>query len=125
MIQILEGFPETVVAVSAVGRVTRQDYETILVPHVEAAAKRHRKISFYYEIGPDFAGMEPAAMWEDFRVGVGYWTRWGRIAVITEVPWIAQLVNAFRFLMPGQIRVFPSSEKAAARTWVEAPDPDA
>ena len=121
MIRILEGFPEGVVAVSAVGRVTRQHYDTVLVPRIEAAAKKHGKIHLYYEIGPEFDTMEPAAMWEDFKVGIGYWTHWGRIAVVTEVPWIAHLVNAFRFLMPGQIRVFTANETDAARAWVAPP----
>ena len=121
MIRILEGFSDNVIAASAVGRVTRQDYDTVLIPCVEAAAGRHPKIRCYYEIGADFAGMEPGAMWEDFVVGVAYWTRWERVAVVTDVAWIAHAVNAFRFLMPAQLRVFPTSERAAARTWIEAP----
>ena len=79
------------------------------------------EIRCYYEIGTDFAGMEPGAVWEDFRVGVEYWTRWERVAVVTDVAWIKHVVNAFRFLMPGQLRVFPTGEKETARAWVEAP----
>jgi SpoIIAA-like len=121
MIKILEDFPDNVVAVSAIGRVTREDYEAVLIPRVEAAAKRHPKIRCYYEIGADFAGMEPGAVWEDFRVGVEYWTRWERVAAVTDVAWIAHVVNTFRFLIPGQVRVFPTKDMEAARTWVQAP----
>ena len=32
MIKILEGFPDNVIAASAAGRVTRQDYEAVLIP---------------------------------------------------------------------------------------------
>jgi hypothetical protein len=120
MIKILEGFPDNVIAVSAVGRITREDYDAVLIPQVNATAKRHPKIRCYYEIGTEFEGMEPGAVWEDFRVGVEYWTRWERVAAVTDVAWIAHVVNAFRFLMPGQIRVFPTSENKAARAWVEA-----
>jgi hypothetical protein len=120
MIKMLEGFADNVIAASAVGRVTRDDYETVLIPQAEATAKRHPKIRCYYEIGADFAGMEPGAVWEDFRVGVEYWTRWERVAVVTDVAWITHVVNAFRFLMPGQNRVYPTSEKDMARTWVGA-----
>jgi hypothetical protein len=124
VIKILEGFRDNVVAASAVGRVTRQDYDAVLIPRVEAAAKRYPKIRCYYEIGADFASMEPGAVWEDFRVGVEYWTRWERVAAVTDVAWIAHVVNALRFLMPGQIRVFPTSEKEAARAWIEAAGTD-
>ena len=121
MIKILEGFPDNVVAASSVGRIIRQDYDAVLIPRVEATAKTHPKIRCYYEIGTDFAGMEPGAVWEDFRLGVEYWTRWERVAVVTDVAWIAHVVNAFRILMPGQIRVFPTSEKETARAWIQAP----
>jgi hypothetical protein len=121
LIKILDGFRDNVIAASAVGRVTRQDYDAVLIPLVEQTAKRHPKIRCYYEIGTDFAGMAPGAVWEDFRVGVEYWTRWEHVAAVTDVAWIAHAVNAFRFLMPGQIRGFPTSEKEAARAWIEAP----
>jgi hypothetical protein len=121
MIKILEGFPDNVIAVSAVGRLARQDYEAVLTPRVEATAKKHPKIRCYYEIGADFSGMTPGAVWEDFRVGVDYWRRWERVAVVTDVTWIAHVVNALRFLLPGQIRIFPTGEKEAARAWVGAP----
>ena len=121
MIKILEGFPDNVIAVSAVGRLARQDYEAVLTPRVEATAKKHPKIRCYYEIGADFSGMTPGAVWEDFRVGVDYWRRWARVAVVTDVTWIAHVVNALRFLLPEQIRIFPTGEKEAARAWVGAP----
>jgi hypothetical protein len=40
MIEMLEGFPECVVAVVAKGRVTREDYDRVLIPAVEAAFGR-------------------------------------------------------------------------------------
>jgi hypothetical protein len=121
MIKILEGFADNVIAAGAIGRVKREDYEALLIPRVEAIAKRHPKIRFYYEIGTEFAGMEPGAVWEDFRVGVEYWMRWERVAVVTDIAWITHVVNALRFLMPGHLRVYPTGEKEMARSWVEAP----
>jgi SpoIIAA-like len=120
MIEILAGFPDNVVAAAARGVVTRSDYQQILVPRVEQALARHRKVRFYYELGREFSGMEGGAMWEDFKVGMEHITRWERIAVVSDVEWIRHGVNAFRFLMPGNIRVFPTSEAAGARDWIAA-----
>ena len=120
MIQILGDFPENVVAVSARGVVTGSDYRNVLVPRVEEALKTHSKIRFYYELGSEFSGMEPGAMWQDFKVGVEHFSRWERIAVVTDVEWIRHAVNAFRFLMPGGIRVFTNPEAPQARVWVAA-----
>jgi hypothetical protein len=121
MIKILKGFADNVIAASAIGRVKPEDYETVLIPRVEAIARRHPNIRSYYEVGTDFAGMAPGAVWEDFRVGIEYWMRWERVAAVTEIAWITHVVNAFRFLMPGQLRVCPAGETETARSWMEAP----
>ena len=78
MIEMLEGFPEGVVAAVAKARVTRRDYEEILIPAVEAAFRRRNKVRCYYELGRDFAGMDAGAIWEDLRVGLGHLSGWSR-----------------------------------------------
>jgi hypothetical protein len=120
MIKMLEGFPEGVVAAVAKGRVTRRDYDEILVPAVERAFKHRDKVRCYYEIGGEFSGMDSGAVWEDFRVGFGHLTGWERIAVVTDVDWIRLAINFFRFLVPGEIRIFPTSAAAEARLWIMA-----
>jgi hypothetical protein len=120
MIEPLPDFPDNVVAFACHGHVTRQDYEATLVPTVEAALQRHEKVRFYYEIGADFSGVDPGAVWEDLKVGVEHWLRWERIAVVTDVEWIGQTMRVFGFLMPGVVRVFPTAEAAEARDWIVA-----
>ena len=118
MIEVLDGFPEAVVAIVCKGRVTRRDYETVLVPAVEAALGKHDKVRLYYRIDPDFAGIAPGAMWEDFKVGMHHILRWERVAVVTDVEWIGHTVRAFSFLMPGQVQVFPLAAAEAAEAWI-------
>ena len=60
MIDVLKGFPDSVVAIACRGRVTGGDYETVLIPAVEKALKEHEKVRLYYEIGSDFTGSNPA-----------------------------------------------------------------
>ena len=78
---------------------TKGDYETVLVPAVESALKQHEKVRLYYQIDADFSGIEPGAVWEDFKVGVEHLLRWERIAVVTDVNWIRHTIRAFGFLM--------------------------
>jgi SpoIIAA-like len=120
MIEMLADFPENVVAASARGVVTKEDYQKILVPRVERALQKHSKIRFYYDLGKEFSGMEAGAMWEDFKVGMEHLSRWERIAVVTDTEWVRHTVNAFRFLMPGNVRVFATSQAAEARAWIAA-----
>jgi hypothetical protein len=120
MITLLAGFPENVLAVKCEGHVTRKDYEGVLIPAAIQALQHHSNVRVYYEVALEFAGIDAGAVWEDFRVGVGHWSRWERIAVVTNVGWIRQAVNAFRFLMPGTLRVFAVGDAADARRWIAA-----
>ena len=114
---MLKGFPDNVVAVSCKGRVTKNDYDTVLVPTVEKALKTHN-MYVYYEAGPNFGGIDPAAAWEDFKVGMEHFARWERVAVVTDVDWIRHTMQIFSFIMPGDMRVFPVAEAKQAHAWI-------
>lgn len=118
MIDLIEDFPDNIVGFAAKGQLTRKDYEQVLIPKVEAALKRHDKIRLYYELGPQFTGVDAGAAWEDAKIGVEHLTRWERVAVVTDVDWMKHTVNAFRFVMPGQLRVFPTAQTSEARAWI-------
>lgn len=118
MIKVVEGFPQSVVGFIAEGRVTRQDYAEVLIPAVEAALHKRERIRCYYELGPDFTGFDAAALWEDAKVGIGHLSRWERVAVVTDTEWIRVAMNALRFLIPGEVRVFASGQAAEARAWI-------
>ena len=72
----------------------------------------------FYEITPQFSGIEAGAVWEVFRIGMEHLLRWERVAVVTDIEWIRHTVNVFRFLLPGKIRVFAGNEAEAAHQWI-------
>lgn len=118
MIERLAGFPDNVVALEAKGQVTKRDYEQVLAPEVARAFKEHRKVNFYYELGPQFEGLEAGAAWEDLKEGIRHFGGWDKMAVVTDVEWIKRLVSGFGAIMPGEVRVFPNVEQTVARAWV-------
>jgi len=120
MIQVLTGFPSNVVAFACKGHVTKNDYETVLIPTVEQALKQKGKLRLLYQVEPDFSGIDPGAVWDDFKEGMEHLLRWERIAVVTDVDWIRHTMHAFSFVIPGKVRVFPLAETAAAREWITA-----
>ncbi len=120
MIEILTGFPGNVVAAACHGHVTREDYKAVLEPAVAATLERHEKIRLYYDIGGDFEDIDPGAVWEDVKIGLGHLSRWERVAVVSDIPWIKRTMQFFGFLMPGEFRFFPTEEAAQARAWIVA-----
>jgi hypothetical protein len=120
MIEQLKDFPDNVLAFVCHGQITRQDYETVLIPAVEKALAGRDKIRLYYETAADFGGIDPAAVWEDTKVGLGHFQRWERFAVVTDVEWIRHTMQFFGFLLPGELKVFSTQEAAQAKDWIAA-----
>lgn len=118
MIEALTGFPDNVAAFVCHGHVTKADYETVLIPEVVKRLTHQDKVRIYYETAPDFAGVDPGAVWDDAKVGFAHWSRWERLAVVTDVDWIKQTMKIFAFLMPGELRAFPTTKATTARDWI-------
>ncbi len=118
MIEQLRTFPDNVVAFVCDGRVTKADYDAVVIPAVKDVLKNQEKVRLYYETAASFVGFEPGAIMEDFLVGVEHLTRWERVALVTDVEWIERTMHFFGFLMPGTTKVFPTSEAAQARSWI-------
>ena len=118
MIVLVKGLPDNVVAAECSGHVTRSDYESVLIPAVEAALQKHEKVKLYYRIGPEFQGIDPGAVLEDMKVGFSHLSRWKRIAIVTDVEWIRLAIRGFAFLLPGPVKFFDIGRESDAKQWI-------
>ncbi len=118
MIERIPGLPENVLGFAASGRVTADDYESVLIPAVESVLAHREKVRFLYHIGKGCSGFEAGAMWDDAKVGLRHLASWERVAVVTDIEWIRAAVKVFGILMPGHVRVFHNSELDQAMRWV-------
>ncbi|MGH8688485.1 MAG: STAS/SEC14 domain-containing protein [Burkholderiales bacterium] len=120
MLTLLKDLPDNTVGVSASGQVTAEDYETVLIPAVEAALGRHGKVRFLYELGAEFKGFAANAMWQDMKVGFAHFRKWEKVAVVTDVGWVAHAVGLFQFVMPCPVKAFSLKDAAEARAWISS-----
>lgn len=118
MIEQIPDLPENVVGFTAKGTVTAKDYETTIIPAVEAAFAGHTKLRFLYHLGEGFEGFEAGAMWDDAKLGLQHLKGWERVAVVSDVEWIKVSMRAFALAIPGHVRVFANHELDSARQWV-------
>src|SRR5712671_4456931 len=116
MIEIIEGLPKKVVGIAVKGRVTMEDCRDVLMPAMKQSLKRHDKIRLYYELSCRF----PGAAWDDLDLGIEHASRCERVAIVTDVAWVRLTVKALRFLIPGEIRVFPTDQAPEGRAWITA-----
>jgi SpoIIAA-like len=120
VIRVLEDLPEDVVGVEASGTVTDDDYETVLIPAVRAKLETGEKVRFLYVIGEDFDGWTFGAVWEDAKLGGREFNAWEKVAVVTDKDWLEHMVNAFGWMIPGDVRVFELEDLDDAKEWVAA-----
>lgn len=118
MIRLIEGLPSDVVGFEGVGEVRSDDYTSVLDPAVDAAVAAHDRVRLLYILGNDFDGYSGGAMWQDTKVGVAHWSKWEKIALVTDHTVYADGVRAFSWMVPGEVRVFSTADLDDAKSWV-------
>ena len=101
MIELIEGLPDGVVGLEAVGEVTSDDYSSVAFPAVEDALSRHKKISLLHVLGERFTGYEAGGGWADAKLGVLHAFSFRRIAVVTDLDHIRKQVKRAGWAGPG------------------------
>lgn len=123
MLERIPDLPDNVVGVRATGWVEARDYTEVLVPAAEAAIARHGKVRLLYQTGPGFVGFTPGAMWDDMKLGLSHLHAWERVAVVTDVVWIAGATRFMLFAMPCPVKVFGAAQLGEAEAWLVGDQP--
>lgn len=118
MVEQIPDLPDNVLGFTAKGTVTSDDYESVIIPAVEALFSRQSKVRFLYHLGEAFSGFESAAMWDDTKLGLKHLAGWEKVALVSDVEWVRAAVKVFGLAIPGQVRVFHNRELAQATRWV-------
>jgi len=118
MIELIPGFPEHVLAFVTRGHVTKHDYVALVVPAVREAVKAHDRVRLYCEI-ESYDGLDANAIWDDISLGLEAFAHWERMAIVTDIAWIAQAARLFGLLVPFPMKIFPMADTADARAWIE------
>ena len=125
MIQLIEGLPDAVVGLEAVGEVKSTDYKTIAAPEVKSALERHPKIRLIHVLDQRFTSYTAGGAWQDALLGLAHPRSFERIAVVTDSESIRRLVKLGGWSIPGELRLFTNREREQAKTWategLEAP----
>jgi hypothetical protein len=67
--------------------------------------------------GEQLAGV---AEWDELDLGLEHTSRCERVAIVTDIGWVRLTVKALRFLIPSEIRVFPTDQADEGRAWIMA-----
>lgn len=121
MIELIPNLPAGILGFRMHGLVTANDYESVMVPDIEAAFALNQKLRLVVHVGDDFTGFAPGAMWDDVKLGFRHISGWERTALVTDVGWIRVMASMFGFAMPSHFRLFGNEALDEAIRWVAQP----
>ena len=118
MIRELSDLPPGVIGFEVADMVKAEDYRDVILPALERAAASG-EVRFVVVI-PEFRGMSGGAVWQDLKVGVEHFRAWKRIALVTDIDWMAQVTTLFGWMTPGEVRHFRLAQRDEAIAWAAA-----
>lgn len=118
MIELIPGMPPNVVAFTASGQVTGEDYENIIIPLVDEKIMQHDKIRLLYHLGPDFKKFTTTALWDDAKIGFHHLRGFERVAVVSDVGWILTMAKGVGLTMPMDVHTFSNEALDEAKAWI-------
>lgn len=100
------------------GRVSDEDYESVLIPAVNDILREHEKVNCMIEFSEEYEKYELGAMWEDAKFGMRHRHDFGRTAVVGAprcVQWGTRIGDK---LMDAELKTFPNTQADEAWGWV-------
>jgi len=107
-----------IIAFDAIGKVTDEDYKTVLVPAIENQLKSGGQAHLLLRFGPEFEGYTVHAAMDDALLGLRHLHDFERIAVVSDHAWLSNSLRLFGPLMSSHLKVFSIDEMDEAKTWV-------
>jgi len=118
MLKIIDDLPNNVLGISADGKITGKDYETVLIPAIEEKLKANKKIRMLYHLGTNFTGFDLNAMLDDARMGMKHLSAWEKIAFVSDHDMINTFAKFFGYMLSCELRIFKNAELEDAMKWI-------
>lgn len=119
MIELLADMPQGVTGIRVSGRL-RGDELRELKPELEELLHTG-EIRIVEVIAPDYEGFGPGGFVEDIKLGFGavfpHHSAFKRIAVVSDKDWVAHVLHALAWMVPGDLAVFGLDELERAKEW--------
>lgn len=117
MITIIPEAPENVAAFSATGEITKQDFENLVIPHVNKKIEEFDELNYLLYLDTDLGNFTAGAWLQDMLLGLKNLTKWNRAAIVTDKEGVQNFTDIFSVLMPGEFKSVPKENLYNALYW--------
>ncbi|MEO9021772.1 MAG: STAS/SEC14 domain-containing protein [Ginsengibacter sp.] len=118
MIEIIPGFPPSVAAFRATGKITSNDYKKIINPAVKKVAKESGKINYLLILNTPLSNYSIGAWINDGLLGLRYLPKWNKLAIVSDKKSIKKFTDIFGKLLPSVTKGFLLQDTAIAKKWI-------
>lgn len=118
MIQLENNAPSNVAAFRAIGEVTKEDYENVVIPEVERVISSIGHINFLLFLDTEIENFTVGAWVQDALLGLKNIAKWNRAAIVTDSETAITFTNGFSYFVPGEFKGFKKDQYNEAITWV-------
>jgi hypothetical protein len=118
MMEVIQGMPAHVTAFRATGIVTRDDYYKVTNPLVKNVAATFGKINYMLVLNTQLKNYTLGAWIEDGLLGFRYFSKWRKLAIVSEKDRIKKFTNTFGIFIPCPTKGFKMEELPIAKKWI-------
>lgn len=118
MIEVIPGMPPYVTAFRATGFVTKDDYYKVINPFVKNVATTFGKINYMLVLNTPLKNYTVGAWIQDGLLGLRYFSKWRKLAIVTEKDSIKKFTDTFGIFIPCPTKGFKMDELSKANEWI-------
>jgi hypothetical protein len=110
---------DNIVAFRALAEVTKEDFQSVVVPAVEKLINQTNEINFLLVLDTDIQNFTAGAWLQDAMLGMKHLGKWNRAAIVSDSEEIISFTNGFSFVVPVEFSGFKKEAFNKALNWVE------
>src|ERR1700712_808711 len=115
MIEKINDIPSHVAAFKATGKVTKDDYEYVVIPTVEKILQEHGHIHFLLVLNTEVGNFTAGAWMNDALIGVKHLSKWKKMAIVSDQKGVEKITDIISPIMPGESKGFSLADLEEAK----------
>ena len=118
MLSLIQNMPDYVLGVRATAEVDEQDLKSVLLPGLSRLTEQYGEIHYLLVLETGVENFTAGAWFQDMIAGLKHFTKWKKMAVVTDQKAVASFTDFFTYITPGEARGFEIAELKQAKAWV-------
>jgi len=118
MLELMSESNGAVLAFRARGVLTKDDYQEVLVPRLEAALEAADRVRVLVLMDETFRGWNARAAWSNTCLDLRHRRDFDKVAIVGAPTWEEWCVRVANVLVAGELKTFKREQLSAAWAWL-------